>query len=112
MFAIYDIDGCSFRDTLENLRQVKRSQAPRRTAFLPRGEERTDQHSSGGHSVSAQACPAYRGKVQISERESVIHAHQIMSHPVESIQLTVDIVSAWKHFRAMRHHQLPVLDMK
>jgi len=112
MFAIYDINGCSFRDTLENLRKVKKSPAPRRPSLLPRGEETIDQNTFGGRSVSTQACQAYRGKVQINERESVIHAYQIMSHPVESIQLTVDIVSAWKHIRAMRHHQLPVLDIK
>ena len=40
----------------------------------------------------------------------ILHAHQLMSHPVETVQMTLDIVSAWKYLRRKRYHQLPVLN--
>jgi len=111
MFAIYDIEGRSFRDTLENLQKVKKSHAPRRATLMPRGEEKGEQNAQKNQTfVSAQAYQAYREKLQISERAPVIHAHQIMSYPVETIQVTEDIVSAWRAFQLVRRYQLPVLD--
>jgi CBS domain-containing protein len=115
MFAIYDVKGRSFRDTLENLQKVRKAQPPRRVSPHLQDQDQGEEHRPApgkNYSVSAQAHQAYRQKLHISERESVIHAHQIMSHPIETMQMTMDIVSAWKRFSKMRYHQLPVLDMR
>lgn len=55
MFAIYDLQGCSFRNTLEHLRKVKKSSAPQRATLLPRGEEAGNQNLSDGHSALTRA---------------------------------------------------------
>lgn len=60
--------------------------------------------------MSAQACEAYREKLPVQERERVVHAHQIMNSPVETIGVSDDIVSAWKRLRLLGYRQLPVLN--
>ena len=40
--------------------------------------------------------------LHLTEREAILHAHQIMSSPVASAQLTLDIVSVWEETREVR----------
>ena len=110
MFAIYDITGCSFRDTLENLRKVHKVQAAQRPSLRLDGREIADDPTTN-QPMANYSAQAYRDKLQISEREAIIHAHQIMSFPVATMQMSLDIESAWDRFRTQRHHQLPVLDI-
>mgnify|MGYP000402751719 CR=1 FL=1 len=53
---------------------------------------------------------AYREMLHISDRQAILHAHQIMSTPVTTAQLTQDTLSAWEQLRQQHCHQLPVLD--
>ena len=110
MFAIYDVQGRRFRDTLENLRKVKRKPAPIKVGLSSTSEDGPSAYFAGGYSVSAQACEAYREKLPVQERERVVHAHQIMNSPVETIGVSDDIVSAWKRLRLLGYRQLPVLN--
>ena len=110
MFAIYDITGRSFRDTLENLRKVQKIQATQRSSLRLDEKQIADHHTSAGQPKVAYSAQAYRDKLQISEREAIIHAHQIMSFPVATMQMSLSIVSAYERFRNQRNHQLPVLN--
>jgi acetoin utilization protein AcuB len=110
MFAIYDVTGRSFRDTLENLRKVKKIQATQRSSLRLDDKEIADHHPLVSQPRAAYSAQAYRDKLQISEREAIIHAHQIMSFPVTTMQMSLSIVSAYERFRNQRNHQLPVLD--
>ena len=110
MFAIYDIAGRSFRDTLENLRKVKKIQATNRPSFRLDDRVRADHKLPAGHPITAYSSQDYRKKLQISEREAIVHAHQVMSFPVATMQMSLGIVSAYERFRNQPHHQLPVLD--
>ena len=110
MFAIYDITGRSFRDTLENLRKVQKIQPTQRSSLRLDDTEIADHHPLANEPRAAYSAQAYRDKLQISEREAIIHAHQIMSFPVATMQMTLGIESAYDRFRNQPHHQLPVLD--
>tara|TARA_B100000315_G_scaffold258297_1_gene309918 strand:+ start:1629 stop:2252 length:624 start_codon:yes stop_codon:yes gene_type:complete len=110
MFAIYDITGRSFRDTLENLRKVQKIQATQRSSLRLDDKEIADHHPLARQPRAAYSVQAYRDKLQISERGAIIHAHQIMSFPVATMQMSLSIVSAYERFRNQRYHQLPVLD--
>lgn len=110
MFAIYDITGCSFRDTLENLQKVQKIRATQRPSLRLHDKEMDDHHPLARQPRAAYSAQAYRDKLQISEREAIIHAHQIMSFPVATMQMSLSIVSAYDRFRNQRNHQLPVLD--
>jgi CBS-domain-containing membrane protein len=114
MFAVYDIQGRRFRNSLEQLEKVSAARAGRRVGLRRRQDEdapQTDTALQAHHeTVSAKARQAYRDMLQLKEREAIVHAHQLMSTPVATAQLSQDIVSAWGELRERDYHQLPVLD--
>lgn len=117
MFAIYDIQGWRFKNTLEHLHKIRATPAIQRASLrtddgeqaLQNLAEQTTGHTPANPTVSLKARKAYREILHVTEREAIVHAHQLMGHPVKTVQLTLDIVSAWKYLRE-QHHQLPVLD--
>jgi CBS-domain-containing membrane protein len=109
VFAIYDVEGRRFRNSLEQLEKVRAAQALRK-ATVPELSERGPERELYGKAVSRKAEQAYRQMLHISDRQAILHAHQIMSTPVTTAQLTQDTVSAWEQLRELHCHQLPVLD--
>jgi len=117
MFAIYDIEGRRFRDTLENLRKVRKIQAGAKTPMWsnPAGDESepvagTSSIKTGGHVVSSKAVQAYREMRQINRREPIYHAHQLMSHPVSTVPIEMSILDAQRYFRERNLQQMPVIN--
>jgi acetoin utilization protein AcuB len=118
MFAIYDVQGRRFRSTLEHLQEVRPTQASQRASQRSDGGEQALQNlaeqtigrTADDHPVSDNARQAYLDILHIKEREAVVHAYQLMSHPVVTIPLALDIPVAWRRFREQPYHQLPVLD--
>lgn len=115
MFAIYDVQGRRFRDTLESLRKV---QAPTRSDGNrgPRDEASSSaplNASKGGNpadhrSATERAVQAYRQTRNLSSREPIYHAHQIMTHPVSTLDIDVEIAEAWQTFQDLDIRQVPV----
>lgn len=124
MFAIYNINGCRFRDTLENLRKVQKTQnSPggqfqanitddETTAIANVSNTNTAGVNPAGVSISSSAQQAYRDTLQINQREQIHHAHQLMSHPVSTIQMDMDILTARQILKQKGFQQMPVLDSK
>ena len=118
MFAIYDVQGRRFRSTLEHLQKVRATQASQRASLRSDGGEQALQNlaeqtvgrTADHHPVSYNARQAYLDILHIKEREAVVHAYQLMSHPVVTVPLALDIPVAWRRFREQPYHQLPVLD--
>lgn len=117
MFAIYGIEGRRFRDTLENLYRVRKIPAGHGIRSHPdvSGDETRvipvpGRGGSGGAGVSREALEAYRSIRQLDRREPLIHACQLMSYPVATVQINQDIVSAWRCFDSQHYRQLPVMD--
>ena len=118
MFAIYDVQGRRFRNTLEHLQKVRATQASQRASLRSDGGEQAPQNlaeqtgdrTADHHPLSYDARQAYLDILHIKEREAVVHAYQLMSHPVITVPLALDIPVAWQRFREQPYHQLPVLD--
>ncbi|MGD2076128.1 MAG: CBS domain-containing protein [Gammaproteobacteria bacterium] len=118
MFASYDVQGRRFRSTLENLQKVRATQASQRASLRSHGGEQALQNlaeqtvgrRADHHPVSYDARQAYLDILHIEEREAVVHAYQLKSHPVVTVPLALDIPVAWRRFREQSYHQLPVLD--
>ncbi len=108
MFAIYNVEGRYFRDNLEQLHKIRQTSALKKDSLA--SDNKPVSHTNTEHSSSHKARQAYREVINATEQENIVHAHQLMSHPVDTVQLTLDIVSAWKYLHEKHHHQLPVLD--
>lgn len=119
MFAIYDIEGRRFRDTLENLRKVEkindgaRARSPDKTY---EGEQRptpgTIRAESSGVPVSNRAVDAYREMLQLNRREPIFHASQLMSYPVRTVTMDMGILAAQRYFHQQGLRQMPVLSVE
>ena len=116
MFAIYDIQGRSFRDTLENLRKVREARASTRIRSRPGASEpvpRLIPNSSRGQTgkppVSSKAIEAYREIRHLNQREPVYHAYQLMSYPVSTVSMEMGIIDAQRHFQQQGFRQMPVM---
>jgi CBS-domain-containing membrane protein len=118
MFAIYDIQGRSFRDTLENLRKVRKVQASARTRSWPdMSEPQTGLIYGAAHGhpgkgkvpVSSKAIEAYREMRQLNRREPVYHAYQLMCYPVSTVSMEMGILEAQRHFQQWGFRQMPVM---
>jgi CBS-domain-containing membrane protein len=119
MFAIYDIEGLRFRDTLENLRKVegiKNSTRARASDKTFEGEQRpiADAASteSGGVPIPNKAVHAYREMLQLNRREPIFHASQLMSHPVSTVPMDMGILAAQRYFHQQGLRHMPVLSVE
>lgn len=116
MFAIYDIQGRSFRDTLENMRKVREAQDSARTRSWPNGSEHEPRlipantsGTTGKAPVSSKAIEAYREMRHLNQREPVYHAYQLMSYPVSTVSMGMGILDAQRHFQQQGFRQMPVM---
>lgn len=116
MFAIYDIEGRRFRDTLENLRKVRETQASHGIQLRSNVSEDETQlipDTAGGKTgrttVSSNALQAYREMRHLNQREPIYHAYQLMSHPVSTVRMEMDIIAARRYFQERTFNQMPVL---
>lgn len=117
MFAIYDIQGRRFRDTLENLRKVRESQANQSIQSRPNlPEDQALQLADDGRgktrntAVSNKALQAYQEMRQLDRREPIYHAYQLMSCPVHTLPVELDILAARHRFQQLGFQQMPVLN--
>lgn len=119
MFAIYSIDGRRFRDTLENLRKVQKVQSTH--GMQLRSDVSKDETlpvagrsigNTGATGVSSDALQAYRQVRQLNRREPIHHAHQLMSQPVSTVAMEMDILAALRYFQQRGFQQMPVVNTR
>jgi len=116
MFAIYDIEGRRFRNTLENLRKVLGAQSSAETLLWANSagdETRAVTGTARGKPresiLSSKAVQAYREMRHLNRREPIYHAHQLMSHPVSTVPLEMGIIEAQRYFQEQKLQQMPVM---
>lgn len=117
MFAIYNIEGRRFRDSLENMRKVQKTQATEGMKFqtdVSQDETLPIQGAASGRSaestISSEALQAYQQTRHINKREPIYQAHQLMSHPVSTVRTDMDIVTAKQYFQQQGYQQMPVIN--
>ena len=119
MFAIYDTKGRRFRDTLETLRKVRAIHGKpgmQLRSNVSEGETQTTPTVSGGKSggpiLSSKALRAYREMLQLNQREPIYHAYQLMSHPVSTVRMEMDVLDAQRYFQEQGFQQMPVMSVQ
>lgn len=110
MFAIYDTEGLRFRDTLEKLRQVQPVLVAARLDLKSDIIEQETTAKTSESIVSRQAQQAYKEMLHLNQREPIVHAYQLMSQPVITIPMEMDILTARKLFQEHKVQQMPVVN--
>ena len=112
MFAIYNINGRAFRNSLEQLKKVH----PTHASQSVESQQDTSQdetiviQGSGTEGLSnAKSIAAYREMLHLNERIQITHAYQIMTHPVYSLINTTSVGEALKDFEHHQVQQMPVI---
>lgn len=123
MFSVHGVTGQTFRGSLEHLIQVPGALSTRHARGVNReGEELGAEFElvrrrlEGGHEQApdpryAEAAAAYARTLQpATQRESVRHAYQVMSHSVLTLRPEDTVVAAWHLLAARGVRQAPVIE--
>jgi len=110
MFSIYGMTGQVFSGTLEAMNRVYPLARARNTRGVAQeGDEIGVENMATP--LQREAVRAYRRMLPDDlERGPLIHAAQIMSHPVTVLNQKNAVADAWRVFQRCGIHQAPVLD--
>lgn len=110
MFSIYGITGQVFSGTLEAMNRVYPLARVRNVrGVIKEGEDFSVEATTTP--LQQDAVRAYRGMLPGDlERGPLIHAAQIMSHPVTVLEQDNEVAHAWRVLKKRQILQAPVLD--
>lgn len=109
MFAIYDVTGRSFRDTLEQLYRVNQVSSTVSSHRRKEEEQRQEQFASP---LSKAAVQAYRKSLPQPQNTTIFHASQIMHAPVITVRDDYTPETCWEILWNSRISQVPVCNQR
>ena len=109
MFAIYDVTGRSFRDSLEQLYRVNRVRSTISSHRRKPEEQKQEQFASP---ISQSALRAYRKNLPHLQEKTIYHANQIMRSPVLLARENFSAEACWELLWKNEISQMPVLNDK
>ncbi len=113
MFAIYNIKGRTFRDSLEALYQVRQPHTvhkPNIQSDIAQDETTVIQGLNTKEATSnAQNIASYREMLHANEGTEIVHTYQLMTHPVLTIYTNQTLEELHDKFIKYGVNQLPVI---
>jgi CBS domain-containing protein len=115
MFAIYNIQGRAFRDSLEALQRVRKPDKVFEAELKQNvSQDETTVVQGLGSSepptpANAKSIASYRQMLDANERTVIVHAYQLMTHPVLTIYANKSLKEAFELFENSAVNQLPVV---
>ncbi len=111
MFAIYNNGSVGFRSTVDNLYELKNTEAPNRVSLKPDDDDLFQEYMSGkSKKNNNQALDAYKKMANIDTSEQIFHVEDIMTKDVTTIDSTFKIAQAYELLKDTKISQIPVLD--
>ncbi len=109
MFAIYDVTGRSFRDSIEQLYRVNSVSS---TVSLHRRKPEEQRQKQVASPISRSAIRAYRENLPHPQKSTIYHANQIMRSPVIMVRENFLPEACWELLWKNEISQVPVLSDK
>lgn len=118
MFAIYNIQGRAFRDSMEALKKVRRPHSAEAVdsqqnttqdeTIVIQGTAQAESSPQANGVHGSQGIQAYRQMLHANEKTVIVHAYQIMTHPVSTLLGSLTVVEAYEEFEKYSYNQFPV----
>lgn len=110
MFAIYNKGSVGFRSTVDNLYELKKTDAPDAVQLKPNDDDLFQEYlNSKKGKDTQQAINAYKKVANIDTSEQVFHVKDIMTLEPVYIDQSITIQEAYDKLKDVEVNQLPVL---
>ena len=112
MFAIYNIQGRRFRDSLENLKRVYNPQSLNNVNLQSdvAKDETVIIQGVEQEPISKKGLAAYDAMIKSNERIPIFHAYQLMTHPVSTLPMNLPLDAAYNILKNQPFNHMPVSD--
>ena len=114
MFAIYRNGSLGFRNTIDNLYEVKNTEAPDKTEMKPNDDtlfqEFLTSEDKKNSSKEQEAINTYKKIAHIDTSEQVYHVRDIMTKDCICIETTNTLLEAYEKLKEYKISQVPVID--
>lgn len=114
MFAIYRNGSLGFRSTIDNLYEVKNTEAPDKTEMKPNDDtlfqEFLTSNDKKNSSKEQEAINTYKKIAHIDTSEQVYHVRDIMTKECTCIETTHTLMEAYEKLKEYQISQVPIID--
>ncbi|WP_072680659.1 HPP family protein [Arcobacter sp. LA11] len=114
MFAIYRNGSVGFRNTIDNLYEIKKTDAPDKVEMKPNDDtlfqEFLTSNDKKNSSKEKEAINAYKKIAHIDTSEQVYHVKDIMTKNCICIKTTNTLIEAYDRLKDYQISQIPVID--
>ena len=110
MFAIYNNGNIGFRSTVDNLYQLKKTDAPDNVSLKPDDDDLFQEYLNSKKQKDEQkAINVYKKVANIDTSEQIFHVKDIMTLEPKYIDNTLTIKEAYDKLKDIKVNQIPVL---
>ena len=114
MFAIYRNGNVGFRNTVDNLYEVKKTETPDNVEMKPNDDtlfqEFLTSNEKENSSTSKEAINAYKKIAHIDTSEQIYHAKDIMTKNCICIDKKDTVIDAYTKLKEFQISQIPIVD--
>lgn len=115
MFAIYKNGSVGFRNTVDNLYEIKKTETPDKVEMKPNDdtlfEEFLTSKEEENTSTSNKAINAYKKIANIDTSEQIYHVKDIMTKDCICIQKSNSVIEAYNKLKENQIDQIPIIDL-
>lgn len=110
MFAIYNNGSVGFRSTVDNLYELKKTDAPDAVSLKPDDDDLFQEYlNSKKKKDTVHAINTYKKVANIDTSEQVFHVKDIMTLEPEYVDQSITILEAYEKLKDVEVNQVPVL---
>ncbi len=110
MFAIYNNGSVGFRSTVDNLYELKKTDAPDKVPLKPDDDDLFQEYLNSKKQKDEQhAINVYKKVSNIDTSEQVFHVKDIMTVDPHYIDTTITLREAYEELKSVKVNQVPIL---
>lgn len=111
MFTIYNNGSVGFRSTVDNLYDLKKTEAPNEVSLKPDDDDLFQEFSnSKKQNDEEHALNVYKKIAHLDTAEQIFHVRDIMTTNLECIDKSSSLQDTYEKLKSVKVNQIPVVD--